>query len=80
MLQSERGIVGLLCHAREQKIPSPAVFGQITEAFKAGLRAWCEAQGIAPMLAAVVVTLVELAASVALALLGPGEGSLDKVL
>ena len=45
-LQSEGGVVGFLCHARGQKIPSPAVFGQITEAFKTGLRAWCAARGL----------------------------------
>jgi hypothetical protein len=45
-LQSEGGVVGFLLHARGQKIPSPAVFGQITDAFKTGLRAWCHARGI----------------------------------
>ena len=40
-LQSEGGVVGFLLHARGQKIPSPAVFGQITERFKTRLRAWC---------------------------------------
>ena len=45
-LKSEGGVVGFLCHARGQKIPSPAVFGQITEAFKTGLRAWCAARGL----------------------------------
>lgn len=45
-LQSEGGVVGFLLHARGQKIPSPAVFGQITEAFKTDLRSWCQARGI----------------------------------
>ncbi len=45
-LQSEGGVVGFLVHARGQQIPSPAVFGQITEAFKTGLRTWCEAHRI----------------------------------
>ena len=45
-LQSEGGIIGSLVHARGQKIPSPAVFGQITEAFKADLRAWAQARGV----------------------------------
>jgi hypothetical protein len=33
-LQSEGGVVGFLLHARGQKISSPAVFEQITDAFK----------------------------------------------
>lgn len=45
-LQSEGGVVGFLVHGRGQAIPSPAVFGQITEAFKQRLRAWCAAEGI----------------------------------
>jgi len=45
-LQSEGGVVGFLLHARGQTIPSPALFGQITEAFKTRLRAWCEARRI----------------------------------
>lgn len=44
-LQSEGGVIGFLLH-RGQKIPSPAVFGQITAAFKDGLRAWCRARDI----------------------------------
>ena len=44
-LQTAGGVVGFLLQ-RGQKIPSPAVLGQITEAFKRGLRAWAEAQGI----------------------------------
>src|SRR3989304_4855605 len=44
-LQSEGGVIGFLCH-RGQKIPSPAVFGQITQAFKTDLRAWAERNNI----------------------------------
>ncbi len=44
-LQSEGGVIGFLLH-RGQRIPSPAVFGQLTAAFKAELRAWCQAQDI----------------------------------
>jgi hypothetical protein len=44
-LQSDGGVIGFLVQ-RGQKIPSPAVFGQITAAFKADLRAWCQGQGI----------------------------------
>ncbi|MBI4494230.1 MAG: hypothetical protein HY690_15685, partial [Chloroflexi bacterium] len=44
-LQAPGGVVGFLLE-RGQSIPSPAVFGQITEAFKTGLRAWCQAEGI----------------------------------
>lgn len=43
-LQSEGGVVGFLLHARGQRIPSPALFGQITEDFKRRLRAWCAAR------------------------------------
>lgn len=39
-------MVGFLRHTRGQAIPSPAVFGQITEAFKTRLRAWCQARRI----------------------------------
>ncbi len=45
-LQSEGGAVGFLLRARGQPIPSPAMFGQITEGFKTGLRAWARRQGI----------------------------------
>jgi len=45
-LQSEGGVVAFLQRARGQPIPSPAVFGQITEAFKTRLRAWCQARRI----------------------------------
>ncbi len=44
-LQWEGGVVGFLLH-RGQKLPSPAVFGQITEGFKAGLRAWADERDI----------------------------------
>ena len=44
-LQSEGGIVAFLRH-RGQVIPSPALFGHITEEFKTGLRAWAQRQGI----------------------------------
>jgi len=45
-LQSSGGVVTFLTRARGQTIPSPAVFGQITMAFKTRLRAWCEARAI----------------------------------
>jgi hypothetical protein len=45
-LQSEGGVIGFLLYARGQPIPSPAVFGQITEAFKTRLRAWCQARDV----------------------------------
>ena len=44
-LQTKGGIVGFLLE-RGNSIPSPALFGQITEAFKKGLRAWCETQQV----------------------------------
>src|SRR6266581_1878637 len=44
-LQSPGGVVGFLLE-RGQKIPSPAVFSQITTAFKTALRAWCEDRAI----------------------------------
>src|SRR6266545_2486774 len=40
-LQSSGGVVTFLAH-RGQSIPSPALFGKITEAFKRDLRAWAE--------------------------------------
>jgi len=45
-LQSEGGVIGFLRRARGQTIPSPAVFGQITQAFKTRLQAWCGKRGI----------------------------------
>jgi hypothetical protein len=44
-LQSSGGVIGFLRH-RGQSILSPALCGQITAAFKTGLRAWAEQQGI----------------------------------
>jgi hypothetical protein len=45
-LQHDGGVIGFLCRARGQKIPSPAVLGQITQAFKTRLQAWCRTRGI----------------------------------
>src|SRR5918994_1091142 len=42
-MQSAGGVIGFLLQ-RGQKIPSPAVFGQLTATFKEELRAWCQAQ------------------------------------
>ena len=44
-LQSSGGVVTFLEH-RGQTIPSPALFGKITEAFKRELRAWAEQEGL----------------------------------
>jgi hypothetical protein len=44
-LQSSGGVVGFLEH-RGQVIPSPALFGKVTAAFVAGLRAWCQQHGV----------------------------------
>ena len=44
-LHSSGGVVGFLRH-RGQSILSPAVFGQITTAFKQGLRSWADERGI----------------------------------
>jgi len=44
-LQSEGGVVAFL-RSRGHVIPSPALFGQITDAFKSGLRAWADEQAI----------------------------------
>lgn len=44
-MQSSGGVVGFLLQ-RGQTIPSPAIFGKITEAFKSGLRAWADARDI----------------------------------
>ena len=44
-LQSEGGVVAFLRH-RGQPIPSPAPFGQITDAFKIRVRAWAQRQRI----------------------------------
>jgi hypothetical protein len=45
-LQSSGGVVDFLVRACRQTIASPAVFGQITTAFKAQLRAWADQQHI----------------------------------
>ena len=44
-LQASGGVVSFLRH-RGQRVLSPVVFGQITEAFKTGLRAWADARDI----------------------------------
>jgi hypothetical protein len=44
-LQAPGGVVGFL-RQRGATIPSPALFGQITEGFKRGLKVWAEAHGI----------------------------------
>ena len=41
-LQSGGGVVDFLVRACGQKIASPALLGQITDAFKTRLRAWAE--------------------------------------
>jgi hypothetical protein len=45
-LQSAGGVIDFLVRACRQKIASPAVFGQITMAFKTALRTWADTQGI----------------------------------
>jgi hypothetical protein len=45
-LQSDGGVVAFLRHAGARAIPSPAIFGEITDAFKRRLRAWCDARRI----------------------------------
>jgi hypothetical protein len=45
-LLTEGGVGAFLRHAGAAAVPSPAVFGQITERFKTQLRAWCERRGI----------------------------------
>jgi len=45
-LQSEGGVVAFLRQAGARAVPSPAIFGTITDAFKARLRAWCERRQI----------------------------------
>jgi hypothetical protein len=45
-LQSGGGVVDFLVRACQQQVASPAVFGQITNAFTTQLRAWAEARGI----------------------------------
>jgi hypothetical protein len=45
-LQSAGGVIDFLVRACRQKIASPAVFGQITMAFKTALRTWADTHGI----------------------------------
>jgi hypothetical protein len=45
-LQSSGGVVTFLAHQGGTAIPSPALFGKITETFKRALRAWAEQEGI----------------------------------
>ncbi len=45
-LQSSGGVVDFLVRACGQKIASPALLGQITNAFKTALRAWADAHGV----------------------------------
>lgn len=45
-LQSEGGVVGFLRHAGARVVPSPAVFGEITDTFKKRLRAWADTRRI----------------------------------
>jgi hypothetical protein len=44
-LQASGGVVSFLRH-RGQRVLSPAIFGQITAAFKTGLRSWADQQAI----------------------------------
>lgn len=45
-LQSEGGVVGFLRQAGGRMIPSPAIFGEVTDSFRRRLRAWCDERGI----------------------------------
>lgn len=45
-LQSSGGVVTFLAHRGGTTIPSPALFGKITETFKRELRAWAEREGV----------------------------------
>jgi hypothetical protein len=45
-LQSGGGVVDFLVRGCGQKIASPAILGQITDAFKTRLRTWADQQGI----------------------------------
>src|SRR5262245_9298669 len=45
-LQSSGGVVTFLRQAGGQVVPSPAVFGEITESFRRRLRAWCAHRGV----------------------------------
>jgi hypothetical protein len=44
-LQTKSGVIGFLLE-RGAKVPSPALFGQLTTAFKTGLHNWCTTHGI----------------------------------
>jgi hypothetical protein len=46
LLQQPGGVIRFLREARECRIPSPAVFGQMTQDFKERLRGWAERQEI----------------------------------
>lgn len=45
-LQTSGGVIDFLVRACKQKIASPAIFGQLTTAFKDALRAWADAHQI----------------------------------
>jgi hypothetical protein len=45
-LQTSGGVIDFLVRACHQKIASPAIFGQITTAFKTQLRAWADAHRV----------------------------------
>jgi hypothetical protein len=45
-LQTSGGVIDFLVRACRQKIASPAIFGQITTAFKTQLRAWADAHRV----------------------------------
>ena len=45
-LQCEGGVVAFLRRAGGRVVPSPAIFGEITNSFRARLRAWCEQREI----------------------------------
>jgi len=45
-LQTPGGVVAFLRRVCGQRIPSPVGFGQLTDTFKHGLRAWADARGI----------------------------------
>jgi hypothetical protein len=45
-LQSSGGVVTFLRQAGGQVVPSPAIFGEITDSFRRRLRAWCAHRGL----------------------------------
>ena len=53
LLQQPGGVIRFLRDARGSKIPSPAVFGQITQDFKQRLRSWAEEERVAVFVNAV---------------------------